>query len=213
MNLQEKTLYVKLTCYPMNKIFAFLTLIILFPLVNSIQDGEKPRVDTPQPGEEIQGTIIIAGNTDIEGFSGAVIYFGYGDSSTWFPVASSDQPVRNGPITQWDTTVIADGIYQLKISVKLRDGSSVETVVPDLRVNNEQKIGESAPETIIASVTPEITQTVPGTPFLATATKLPGNPAAVEKATLNTIMITSGLGTAAIFILAIIVQVVRSKKH
>lgn len=197
----------------MKNILVSMMLFFLFPLANRWQGSEIPRIDTPQPGEAIHGTIIIAGNTDIEGFSSAAIYFGYGDSSSWFPITTSAQPVRNGPIAQWDTTVIADGIYQLKVLVRLKDGSSVETIVPDLRVNNEQRIDESITQMVVESVTPVMTQTAPGTPFYPTATKLPVNPAAVEKATLNKVMIVSGLSTAVIFVIAIVVQIVRSKKQ
>lgn len=195
----------------MRKILLFSVLLFVFPLAIHFQSSEKPRVDSPQPGEVIYGKVIISGNTDLSGFTKAEVYFGYSGSTTWFPIIALDQPVRNGPITQWDTTVIADGNYQLKVSVKLRDGTSADTIVNNLEVRNTQILAASITQAISISPTAEITATAISTPILRTATFLPANPAGVEIGTLNKVMIFSGIGTAGLFTLVILLRLIRSK--
>jgi hypothetical protein len=196
----------------MRKIIVFLVIFFLFPVNNHFQESEKPRIDSPQPSEEIRGSIIISGNTDITDFSSSEISFGYSGSSTWFPIMSSDQPVRNGPIAQWDTTVISDGLYQIRVSVHLKGGTSADTIVADLKVSNSLNKEESSTQPAPVITTAEPTQTVVNIPIFQTATSLPRNPASVENNTLNTVILVSGISIASIFFIVILLQALRSKK-
>ncbi|MBZ0305872.1 MAG: PKD domain-containing protein, partial [Anaerolineae bacterium] len=46
-------------------------------------------------------------------------------------------PVLNGLLGIWNTTVIQDSVYQLRLRVTLRDGTSLFTVVNNIRIQNQ----------------------------------------------------------------------------
>lgn len=165
--------------------------------INSI-----PRVDTPRPGEIIQGQVTISGQTELEGFQYSEAFFGYQENlpGDWFFISRQDTPVRNGIITIWDTTLISDGIYDLKISVHLSDGSKMETIVEDLEVKNyssalsEQPPGFSGDQVNeIPSITPFIRQ--------QTATPSPINPAEITRQKYTRMLVNGALASFVVFII------------
>ncbi len=180
-----------------------LICMVLFP--RQFQGGETPRVDSPQPGEHIQGQVIISGNTTISGYARTEVYFGYEDSSGWFLITVSDQPVRNGPIATWDTMTIIDGIYQLKIVVYLVDGSSVEAIVPGLVIANQVTMPSA---TYRATAALSITSSGQGnsteSPRIITATAFPGNPASVSETGLWIMILVIPFGVALCFLIGFI---------
>jgi len=102
----------------------------------------------------------------------------------------------------WDTTMIADGDYRLRVMVTLNDGSPVETIVSNLRVRNYTPLETSLPMTSnmenIPTLTPEglFANMVKPTP-----TELSPNPARVTVKELRRSVI---LGLSVSFGLAII---------
>lgn len=195
----------------MKKILALFLFLNLIPLSLQFQAEEKPRVDSPQPGEQVKGTIIISGNTDLEGFASGGVYFGYPDSGNWFPIANLGKPVRNGPIAQWDTTSIEDGTYRLRIAVILRNGIVAETIVNDVQVNNSSILQASTQPIAVEQKTEVNTPTMQSTPIMQTATPLPVNPAELNNKRLNNVMIISGIGTLGLFMIVIIIRFLKPK--
>jgi hypothetical protein len=171
-----------------------IVLLLFLGLQNMNQGSELPRVDSPQPGEQLHGQVIISGNTAISAFARTEIYFGYSGTNDWFLIGISDQPVRNGPIATWDTTSITDGKYQIKVVVFLIDGSYAEVVVPDLTVSNRfaeitQTLGNPTSALDLLSGKEILARTLP----IITATPLPDNPASVRESALGlTIAGTAG---------------------
>ncbi|MBZ0279589.1 MAG: PKD domain-containing protein [Anaerolineae bacterium] len=56
----------------------------------------------------------------------------------WYPATGIVQsPVLNGLLGIWNTTAIQDSVYQLRLRVILRDGTSLATVVNNIRVRNQ----------------------------------------------------------------------------
>jgi hypothetical protein len=183
--------------------FTMLAWMLLAEPVSAQAPGSQVTIISPQPGEALQGQVTINGNSDVAGFVSAEIAFAYSDdpTGTWFLIAAGNQPVRDGVLAVWDTTTITDGLYTLRLSVILGDGSQVDVTVPALRVRNYTPV-----ETAIASSTslepaPIASVTLvaaSATPF-PTPTSLPPNPAALTPS-----RIYASLGYGALAVLAIL---------
>lgn len=174
---------------------------------------------SPLPGQALQGSVPISVNTNIEGFISVEIEFSYfnNPTDTWFFIHQSDQPLSNEIITTWDTSLISDGAYTLRMIVSLSDGSQQMVTVPGLRVRNYTSIETDTPAPITPTETHpledivETTITPPGTeqPHL-TPTPLPPNPAEISR---DDVLINAGKGALTViglFTLGIIYVTVRS---
>lgn len=153
-----------------------------------LQTADSAQILSPQAGEAVQGVVPITVNTDIAGVTRSEIFFGYMDdtSDTWFWLAESSQPVANGIIFNWDTTVIPDGNYRLRLSVYTSSGTNTDYTVESVRVRNYSIMETSTPVTDSMPVDPVVTQTITmlapvPTAVPATATPFPANPAIVTR--------------------------------
>jgi hypothetical protein len=62
-------------------------------------------------------------------------------TDAWQPFASGTQAVNNGTIGTWNTGVIADGQYALRLRVIRKDSNYDETFVRGLKVSNSAPLG------------------------------------------------------------------------
>jgi hypothetical protein len=138
----------------------------------------------PLPGEPLQGLVAISGSTQVDGFQSAEISFGYQSdpTRTWFLLQQSSAGVAEGELAQWDTTVISDGNYQLRVQVFLSNGQVLESLVEGLRVRNYTPVETStapAETPAVENLQPTATYTpLPEfQPPLRTPLILPTNPA------------------------------------
>jgi hypothetical protein len=126
--------------------YFFLMLGFWLPFLTGSFQISRPKLDSPQDGEALQGVVEIIGTTDIVGFQSAEVAFAYGaDSSTWFLITGSEQAVRDDVLASWDTTTIADGTYLLRVRVYTTDGEVVDVEARDLRIRNYSPIETSTP--------------------------------------------------------------------
>jgi hypothetical protein len=108
-----------------------------------------PKITSPAPGDAIQGVIVITGTTDVDDFSSAEMSFAYHDedeNDDWFLIQKSTQSIGAGQIAVWDTTTITDGLYDLRLLVRLTDGNTTEVIVSGLRVRNYTSIETNTPQ-------------------------------------------------------------------
>jgi hypothetical protein len=146
------------------------------------QETHIVSIQWPQSGQALLGNIEIFGNTAVDGYKSAEILFGYANdtTNTWFLIAQSDLPVENGVLANWDTTVISDGNYNIKLSVTLQDGALISSIVQGVRVRNYSPIEPDTPMPVTHTSTPEPGNTPVPTatisPIPPTATPLPTNP-------------------------------------
>jgi len=146
-------------------------LIPLVLLLIAAQDSSPLAITSPAPGDAISGQVIVTGTTDVAGFVSSQLDFSYASNltDTWFTLQSSSQPIVDSPLTTWDTTLVSDGDYVLRLRVYLEDGSFQEVTVP-VRVQNDTPI--TTPTPVITSTPNKLDEQVP-TPFLVAASPTP----------------------------------------
>jgi hypothetical protein len=197
----------------------FFLLCTVFLVGAQTPPQEQPQLLTPSAGGAVQGTFTITGTTDLPDFKYAELSFSYAaaSSKTWFLIQQIPTPVKSGPLAVWDTTTIADGIYQLRLQLFLANGQILETIVPGIRVRNYTPVETStvSPQQSTATVIPIESPTaipVTATPR-DTPTRLPTNPVPVLVSSLNA-SLAWGVGAALLlFILFFIYQAVHSQEH
>jgi hypothetical protein len=136
----------------------------------------------------LQGSVSIVGSVDLPGFQSYTLAFAYtaDQGGTWFLLAEGDALPTGGDLALWDTTTITDGNYDLRLAVRLEDGTVLATTVSGLRVRNYTPIEASTPTPPPAfggaSPTPLHSPTAQHSPTLAPSlTPLPTNPARLSE--------------------------------
>jgi hypothetical protein len=154
----------------------------------------------PLEGQAVQGRIPVQAFTAIQGFQAAELFFGYAEdpTGTWFLIGQNSEPLAGSEIGTWDTSLITDGNYDLRLLILLQDGTQVETVVNGLRVRNYSPVETDTPTPVIPTDTPlpgeKPTSTMTPLPTITpTPTPLPTNPAE-----MTTDQIAGSLGKGAL---------------
>jgi hypothetical protein len=167
-----------------------LTLALFLPTGASAQAGTTIRITTPASGDVLQGLVDITGTSAVDGFFASELSFAYvsDPTSTWFLIYSTDLPVTDGLLAAWDTNLVTDGDYTLRLRVTQQDGTLLETLVTGLRVRNQTPTETATPaptftpgpaDTPIPSPPPPTPMPAPTSTRMPTPTPLPSNPAAV----------------------------------
>lgn len=180
------------------KTFSIFLPFLFFLLAT--QDPPPVAVSSPVAGEALRGQINIIGSTNIPDFISAQLDFAYASdpTGTWFPLQTLPQPVFDSPLFTWDTALITDGDYILRLRVFAGDGSFQEVTVPVSIQNDAVPTATPAP-----TATPEEVTVLVPTPFLLAAsqtptdvprptpTALPANPVSLDP---TTILLSLGRG-------------------
>lgn len=154
----------------------------------SLTAPTAPRLDSPLPGQALQGKVAILGSTEVPGFLLAELAFSYADDpgQTWFLIWKSNSPSADQLLTEWDTTMITDGDYTLRLTVYLQDGQLQTVTVTGLRVRNYSPIETDTPTPTLTpapgaapTATPSPLPTL--TPVAPTATPFPPNPVVITR--------------------------------
>ncbi len=179
----------------------FAILLASPVLARNAQFGD-PVIVAPRTGNVLQGVVTIAGSSNVTGFVSAEVSFTYaGDpTGTWFLIAVNSQPIFNDALATWDTTVITDGDYVLRLRVFLTDGSSREALVSSLRVRNYTPVETPTPVALAPEATSLSTITPAATAF-PTPTALPRNPAALAPTDVSTSILLGGMAAMLIFVI------------
>lgn len=183
--------------------FFMTTLIFLLPqpiyvervLSLILQQGEvrEATIYSPVAGQAVQGAVVIRGTNSVVGFQSYEIDFSYSVdiTQTWFLIQESTLPIHDGVLAVWDTTIITDGVYNLRLVITRTAGEKVELQVSDLRVRNYTPIETDNPMVTKPNVTtpqeihtvtpiPKATSTPADNSLPSTPTPLPTNPATVS---------------------------------
>ncbi len=149
----------------------YLALLPFLFLLLAAQDSPTVAISSPGPGEVLRGQVNIIGTTSDPNFISAELEFAYASTrtETWFPIQTISQPVFDSPLHTWDTTVITDGNYILRLRVYLNDGTFQEVTVPVTLQNDVQP----ATPTPAPTATPEEEMLPVPTPFLLASSPTP----------------------------------------
>ena len=154
-----------------------------------------PMLLSPRQGDVLQGVVIIKGTTDVSKFLSVVVDFAYtGDpTGTWFLIATSSQRVNLDTLAAWDTTTITDGNYVLRLRVILKNGDTMDVLVPNLRVRNYTPVETPTPAPTAQQPTVTPTPTLTPTPF-PSPTPMPLNPAVLTPLDVSKSIAYGGVG-------------------
>ena len=169
------------------KIRSLLPFVLL---LISAQDSQIA-ITTPAAGDVLRGEVTVIGTTDSPNFFSAQLDFGYASdpAGTWFALQTFSQPALDAPLFVWNTTVITDGDYQLRLRVNSTGGLLNEVIIPVVIRND---VIPSEPILTPTATSDSITVQIP-TPFLLAAsptpteiprptpTSLPANPASLNQ--------------------------------
>ncbi len=146
----------------------------------------NPAILTPVEGESIQGLVTVNARTAVSGFRSAEISYSYENDTTdtWFLLAQTSAPQMDGTIAFWDTTMMADGDYRLRLQIFLTDGSINQVIVGGLRVRNYLPVETESVE--ISGTIPSPLTATPTTILIPTrvrivSTTMPPNPVEVTQ--------------------------------
>lgn len=119
--------------------FSFFSglLVGLHLLFQSVSSSGELAINNPITGGIVEGTVEIRRNTPPENFAYAkVAYLYMGEEDSRFLITRIDQPLEGELLATWDKTMITDGIFQLRLTVKISDGDNSETITRYIRVAN-----------------------------------------------------------------------------
>ena len=189
-----------------------------FALWFLLQTGNPVSITAPVDGEILKDVVPIMGNTAVDGYQRYEITFAYaGDQTgTWFWLDSSSDVVSQSQLALWDTKVITDGDYDLRLQVFLMDDSVLEVIVRDLKVRNYSDtptspavLGQSSalplPDATLIPATElskpgEKATLVPASPVSAMES-LTENPATLTESSIYSILRIAGILTVMVFAL------------
>jgi hypothetical protein len=93
---------------------------------------------SPEPGQEVQGTIELIGTVNIPSFGFYKYEVAPQGSDTWATISAGREVVINGTIGRWDTTALTPGDYQLRLVVTDNEGKSLSPCIVPVRVMSPQ---------------------------------------------------------------------------
>jgi hypothetical protein len=123
------------------------------------------QIASPRDRAGVRGLVPIEGSATHPQFQKYEVHYASepNPGDQWTPVGNSpfSVPVVQGRLALWDTTVISDGLYSLRLRVVRLDGNYEEYFVRGIQVNNTRPI---------ATPTTAVTATRPGPTVVPTAT-------------------------------------------
>lgn len=99
------------------------------------------RISYPVSGSQIAGYVTIVGSASHPRFVQYALEWGPdpNPSNLWYPFLTPPQRtniVLNGGLGAWNTTLMPDGVYQIRLHVWLNDGTDVDYRLTGIRVSN-----------------------------------------------------------------------------
>lgn len=126
----------------MRPIAIFLAALLGFSLTVSAQE-DNVNITFPLPVYDVAGQVAVMGTVnppDLQTyFLEAAVYDPSSSAEPlWIPISlPSSVPVTNGVLAQWITSLLPDGVYQIRLHVLLKSGEEVYDVVSPIRVANQ----------------------------------------------------------------------------
>ncbi len=137
-------------------LIALLALILLaMTLPMGVAAELRLEITSPSVGERLRGRVPIIGSAQLPDFQFYKVEWGIGPNPGQWAVIGDlrEQPVIAGQLEVWDTTVVPDDVYTLRLTGVRQDGNWEEFYVRNLVVANQQPEATPTPE---EEPTPEV---------------------------------------------------------
>jgi hypothetical protein len=122
-------------------------------------------ITSPTDGEQLRGNVAITGSASHPDFDRYELAYGPdpNPNDAWQVFSGNNQPVVNSALGVWNTNVVADGTYIIRLRVIRHDSNYIEAFVRGVKVSNQQALG--TPTSILPAPTfePEATIAPEGT--------------------------------------------------
>jgi hypothetical protein len=144
-----------------------LALAFLRPGGVRAQDQGVAVITSPLEGAILSGLVPVTGTATHPEFQRYELSFAYSPNptDTWFPLQPpAVTQVVNEIIGRWDTTLISDGVYTLRLRVYFSDTAYLEAFVPNIRVQNSAPTQPPPAATPGSPTPPDVDITLPATP-------------------------------------------------
>ena len=107
------------------------------------QGADIAQITAPTEGQALAGLVTISGSANHPEFARYELAYGPDPNpgDAWQPFAEGNQAVENGTLGTWNTSVIADGQYALRLRVIRADSNYSEGFVRGLQVSNSGPVG------------------------------------------------------------------------
>jgi len=92
-------------------------------------------VTSPEPGENVSGTVTLVGTVDINNFGFYKYEVSPQGAEAWATISVFRETVRNGDLGLWDTSSLTPGDYQLRLEVTDNQGQALPPCVISVRVS------------------------------------------------------------------------------
>jgi hypothetical protein len=157
-------------------------VLLTIPVVQELSAQAPGLITSPRDRATVRGLVPIEGSASHGQFQKYEVQYGPepNPGDQWSPVGNSpfSVPVVQGRLALWDTTVIPDGVYSLRLRVVRLDGNYDEYFVRGVQVFNtrptETPTPEATPTLAAPTETPSPTPTVViGVPTVASPTPRP----------------------------------------
>lgn len=170
-------------------------VLLVIPVAYNVLAQAQGQVSSPRDRAAVRGLVPVEGVANHPQFQKYEMHYGPepNPADQWSPVGQSpfNVPVVQGRLAIWDTTVIPDGIYSLRLRVVRTDGNYDEYFVRGIQVSNtrptETPTPEATPTPSAPTVTPSPTPTIViGVPTVSSPTPRPSEtplPTAIPTAT------------------------------
>ena len=91
-------------------------------------------VTSPEPGQEISGTITLVGTANIDNFGFYKYEVSPQGADAWATISAGRETVRNSDLGLWDTSSLTPGDYELRLEVTDNQGLALPPCVIPVRV-------------------------------------------------------------------------------
>jgi len=146
----------------MRRIFWLIGLTSLLFVIPAFAQESNIAITWPPPDIGLKGIIQVQGTINPPGMQSyflAVADFNADPAVVqWTPISLPDtRPVYDGVIFDWDTTVLPNGDYRLRVYVLLTTGEHIYTEVGPIRIDNQAVVPGSETATPFPTNTPQPT--------------------------------------------------------
>ncbi|HZY43975.1 MAG TPA: hypothetical protein VFF70_04420, partial [Anaerolineae bacterium] len=159
-----------------------ITLLALPVQAAPLTQDAQATITSPADGQTVNGNVTISGSAIHADFDRFEISYGPdpNPNDTWQIFVNNNQMVAANTLGTWNTSVLVDGTYMIRLRVVRRDSNYTEAFVRGIKVSNQQPIGTPTsvppaptfgPEATLPAIAPIIIEQPPtNAPIVSSST-------------------------------------------